>query len=459
MVDDKTNMRIKRSFKNFVVLVFLLFLLKIFSYITKQSKSKVANKNSLVLQADPFDDKEDSSFDKFQRANDILHGKKDEKNLIEYDNVDNENDEIVHNGKHNEKSLIHHHHLKEPLQVNKIKEYDQKKILEEYDRVVANDSKNIKIHDKQDIADTNKEGGKQKVKEKPGELVIKKEKQKEEDLKGEKLFNQIERHDSDINNNVVMARPDLLVHTLDSNNQSLVINETNKEILTKKKFQKLLNKLHENEKKNLEHIEHHIDVAKQNFLNMDDKNGELLSNFKDANIEQKGEKLANQVERHDNNLNNDVVMARPDLFVHTFDSNNESLVINQTNREKIQNKIILEEFNDNHLKSIKNAVDLEVDDQIKNIGIDKISGIKFESQMNAPLKSKLQEVKKLKEHQIKENRNNKQANLNDHKAELKNNPEKIKIKNVNGEKRKSKKDSVRDHKHQFAIKENVKLSL
>ena len=74
----------------------------------------------MVLQADPFDDKDDSSFDKFRRANDLLHGKKDEKFIedltvaflkaeeyiieIEF-NLESENDEVAHNKK-NENSLI-----------------------------------------------------------------------------------------------------------------------------------------------------------------------------------------------------------------------------------------------------------------------------------------------------------------------------------------------------------------
>ena len=50
---------------------------------------------------------------------------------------------------------------------------------------------------------------------------------------------------------------------------------------------------------------------------------------KDTMVENKGEQLVHQIERHDNDLNNDIVMARPDLLVHIFDLNNQSLVINE----------------------------------------------------------------------------------------------------------------------------------
>ena len=68
----------------------------------------------MVLQADPFDDKDDSSFDKFRRANDLLHGKTDEKSIkdikmafskaeeyiieIEF-NLESENYEVAYNKK------------------------------------------------------------------------------------------------------------------------------------------------------------------------------------------------------------------------------------------------------------------------------------------------------------------------------------------------------------------------
>ena len=73
MVNDSKDMRVKISFKNIVILVVFFFVIKAYNFITKP-KSKLSIKNSIVLQANPFDDKEDPSFDKFQRANEILHG-------------------------------------------------------------------------------------------------------------------------------------------------------------------------------------------------------------------------------------------------------------------------------------------------------------------------------------------------------------------------------------------------
>ena len=59
--------------------------------------------------------------------------------------------------------------------------------------------------------------------------------------------------------------------------------------------------------------------------------GKMLinGNKKDTVVQNKGEQLVNQIERHDSDLNNDIVMARPDLLVHIFDLNNQSLVINE----------------------------------------------------------------------------------------------------------------------------------
>ena len=84
-------MRIKRSFKTIVIFVVFFFVIKAFNYITKP-KSKLSIENSIVLQADPFDDKEDPSFHKFQRANEILHGNKIEKHLIKDDKISDGNE-------------------------------------------------------------------------------------------------------------------------------------------------------------------------------------------------------------------------------------------------------------------------------------------------------------------------------------------------------------------------------
>ena len=91
MVNDRKDMRFKRSLKNIVILMVLFFVIKAYNYITKPH-SKLSIKNSIVLQADPFDDKEDPSFDKFQRANEILHGNRIENHLIKDDKISNGND-------------------------------------------------------------------------------------------------------------------------------------------------------------------------------------------------------------------------------------------------------------------------------------------------------------------------------------------------------------------------------
>ena len=105
----------------------------------------------------------------------------------------------------------------------------------------------------------------------------------------------------------------------------------------------------------------------------------INGNKKDTVVQNKGEQLVNQIERHDSDLNNDVVMARPDLLVHSFDLNNQSLVINKTNKEKLGNK----KFN-----KILNKV---------NAGGNDVSG-----QLNAPSMNKVKNMKKLKGQQIKE---------------------------------------------------------
>ena len=88
MLDDHREMRIKRSLKKFVTFIFFLFIFKFFTYISTNTQPKLLHKKYLILQEDPFDDKEDPTFDKFQRANDILHGKKNERHLIKSD-IDN----------------------------------------------------------------------------------------------------------------------------------------------------------------------------------------------------------------------------------------------------------------------------------------------------------------------------------------------------------------------------------
>ena len=162
MVNDSQDMRLKRSFKNIVILVVFFFVIKAYNYITKP-KSKLFIKNSIVLQADPFDDKEDPSFDKFQRANEILHGNGIEKHLIKDDKISNDNeygnvqndivieenieDENQHKDENSkikslhqddEKNIIHHHYLKQPLKADSVKEYDQIKLCDEYDKELIN---------------------------------------------------------------------------------------------------------------------------------------------------------------------------------------------------------------------------------------------------------------------------------------------------------------------------------
>ena len=132
-------------------------------------------------------------------------------------------------------------------------------------------------------------------------------------------------------------------------------------------------------------------------------------------------------------------MARPDLLVHTFDLNNQSLVINETNKEKLGNK----KFN-----KMLNKV---------NAGGNDVGG-----QLNAPSMNKVKNMKKLKGQQIKEK---KQIKLKDDgekvvkKKDIKMKKENVnsKIKDVSnrkGEKIKGKKEAVRDHKHQFGIIES-----
>ena len=56
MVNDSKDMRLKRSFKNIVIDVVFFFVIKAYNLITKP-KSKLSLQNSIVLQADSFDDK------------------------------------------------------------------------------------------------------------------------------------------------------------------------------------------------------------------------------------------------------------------------------------------------------------------------------------------------------------------------------------------------------------------
>ena len=140
----------------------------------------------------------------------------------------------------------------------------------------------------------------------------------------------------------------------------------------------------------------------------------------------------NQIERHDSDLNNDVVMARPDLLLHTFDQNNQSIGLNETNKEKLDTK----KFNKIHPS--ENYV---------------------ESQINGPSMNKVKNMKKIMDQQIK---GNKEIKLKDNgdkvekKKETKSEKEKVnsKMKHVANRKekrRKGKKEAVRDHKHQFGI--------
>ena len=163
--------------------------------------------------------------------------------------------------------------------------------------------------------------------ENQGDNVFENEEDTEEKM-GEKLVNQIARHDNDHNNDVVMARPDLPVPTFDQNNESLVINDTNKERLVNQNFNKMLDEKHSKGDKRLAHIKH-IDIKNDVHVNKKDEVHKGKGNKKDTMVENKGEQLVHQIERHDNDLNNDIVMARPDLLVHIFDLNNQSLVINE----------------------------------------------------------------------------------------------------------------------------------
>ena len=176
----------------------------------------------------------------------------------------------------------------------------------------------VKTHKEENIKEKNEahivnQGGK----------VLENEEDTEEKM-GEKLVNQIERHDKDLNNDIVMARPDLLLHTSDLKNESLVISEMNKEKILNENFNKTMDELHSNGDKRLAHIEH-IDTekvlhGKKKDDILEGKNADKqLGDKKDSMVENKGEQLVNQIERHDNDLNNDIVMARPDLLVHTFD--------------------------------------------------------------------------------------------------------------------------------------------
>ena len=234
-----------------------------------------------------------------------------------------------------------------------------------------------------------------------------------------------------------MARPDLLVHTFELKNESLVISDMNKEKIVNKNFNKTLDELHSNGDKRLAHIEH-IDTekvlhGKKKDDILEGKNDDKqLGDTKDNMVENKGEQLVHQIERHDSDLNNDIVMARPDLLVHTFDLNNESLVINETNKEKL------------------------VDEKFTKIGL---SENDVESQINAPPMNKGKNMKKIMDQQL---RGNKEIKLkeNEEKVEkrkdIKTKKEKVNPRmkhdaNRKDKKRKGKKEAVRDHDHQFGI--------
>ena len=145
---------------------------------------------------------------------------------------------------------------------------------------------------------------------------------KQEDKKGERFVDQIERHDNELNNDVIMARPDLLIHTFDLKNESLVMGENNEKKHVNKKFNKFLDKIHKKSDKRLDHIEH---VNKKGDKEQRKENKHevkkietLVGDQKDLIVEDKGENLVNQIERHGNKINNEVVMGRPDVLIHTL---------------------------------------------------------------------------------------------------------------------------------------------
>merc|ERR1711872_761887 len=105
-------MRVKWNLTNTGVIFTLLLLIKI---IARKQQSPSDPKINLILQSNPFDDKSDSSFDKFQRANDILHGKRTMENSVlasqdveyEYDdNVQKHPNEIKEHHQYDLKSKV-----------------------------------------------------------------------------------------------------------------------------------------------------------------------------------------------------------------------------------------------------------------------------------------------------------------------------------------------------------------
>ena len=246
--------------------------------------------------------------------------------MIIEENIDNQhkdnNCKINSLHQDDENNIIHHHHLKEPLKVEGVKEYDQMKLRDEYDTGFQHrdqDSKDFKNWKKKgnpkDLVKNHKEANIKKENE--GEKILENEEDTEERM-GEKHVNQIERHDNNLNNDVEMARPDLLVHTFDLNIESLVITEVNKEKLVNKNFNKVLDAKHSKGDKRLEQIEH-IDIKKDVHVNKKDEVHKGKGNKKDNMVENKGEQLVNQIERRDSDPNKDIVMALPDLLVHTFE--------------------------------------------------------------------------------------------------------------------------------------------
>ena len=172
---------------------------------------------------------------------------------------------------------------------------------------------------------------------------------------GVKLVNQIERHDNDLNNDIVMAHPDLII---ENKNQ-----KANKDAYNGQKRDHIEHANNEKEAK-----------IKQKAAAHKDKKGEKLFAEEEETIrEKKGEKLVNQIEHHDNDLNNDIGMAHPD----TFDLNNESFVINETNKGKRVNQKL------NKIPEIEDPLD---------------------SQKNEPIMNKVQKLKKtIDKHQVKQN--------------------------------------------------------
>ena len=69
----------------------------------------------------------------------------------------------------------------------------------------------------------------------------------------------------------------------------------------------------------------YINIKKDKHVNKKDEvqkeknvDKQLRNKKKDTIVEINGEKLINQIEHNDSDLNNDIVMARLDLLVHIF---------------------------------------------------------------------------------------------------------------------------------------------